>query len=1076
MGRKAVLTFASLRNCLVNLPLSITGPLTERGIAPQSLVVELSFHSQTKPPSKKTGGSSNDTSKAYVGWTGLPSSVASVAQHARSNGGALGDKFEVDPQFAVMLGLGMSEGMPVTIELMRDLPTATSVAVTPVSADDWEILETNAEFVEMNLLNQVRAVKEGMMVGCWVGGTTLVRFTVDATTPPASPAVLLTSVTELLVAPRNRYAKPQPLPPKVHDLSSDTAAVPSSVSPEWDRVRKRLVRLLPLEAMPSSSSSVIAEPQSCVLRSASNDESLIYDAFIAPTLYHVLSRIFPSLRVAVSHHPRPPTKGPDAPSTNPDEAGKDSHRKQVDVRIKLGREIQNGHIWLSEAARQDLGIGLDRSFELLKFQACLTLAARKAKLANEAKLQSASSPSSNHLTNGYAKTAHSRVPLPRSLPTTSTNGHKEFPLHDLGAVATKAAPCVHPVLAGVDDELQAIRSHVVNSLAARILNDKRIPTSGILVTGNSGAGKTVLVQQIGRELEIDPRTLTRTLYIDCSKYTDERQSTLKVKIKGWFDEACWHAPALLVLDNLDRMLGAEVEHADSFPALHLAHTFLSLAMPALSSRPIILIATAQSSTSLHPLLTTTHLLGETISLKGPNKAGRKDIVKALVSAKAATTGLVTSSLDYTSIAGLTEGYLPADLSDLVGRAIHQSAMRTTSSTSNLELGVDDFHAAQIGFVPLSLRDVKLQKSDVQWADIGGLHETRRVLRETLEWPTKYGAIFASCPLRLRSGLLLYGYPGCGKTLLASAVAKECGLNFISVKGPEILNKYIGASEKSVRDLFERAQAAKPCILFFDEFDSIAPKRGHDSTGVTDRVVNQMLTQMDGAEGLDGVYVLAATSRPDLIDPALLRPGRLDKSLLCDMPSLTDRLEIIQASARKIALDPSVDLNKYAVKTEGFSGADLQALVYNAHLDAIHETLSSTTNALQSSAESKGKTENEDITYTTLGGPAASDKVLSRAEQATVNKRLELILSTIKAQQASKTKIETKLNDAAKEKPKTHVTARHLDTSMASTRPSVPAEELTRLRRIYNEFVDGRSANGLPSGQASEEIGGRASLM
>ncbi|CCO29321.1 Peroxisome biosynthesis protein PAS1 AltName: Full=Peroxin-1 [Rhizoctonia solani AG-1 IB] len=128
---------------------------------------------------------------------------------------------------------------------------------------------------------------------------------------------------------------------------------------------------------------------------------------------------------------------------------------------------------------------------------------------------------------------------------------------------------------------------------------------------------------------------------------------------------------------------------------------------------------------------------------------------------------------------------------------------------------------------------------------------RRVLRETLEWPTKYGAIFAKCPLRLRSGLLLYGYPGCGKTLLASAVAKECGLNFISVKGPELLNKYIGQSEQSVRDIFDRASAAKPCVLFLDEFDSIAPKRGHDSTGVTDRVVNQMLTQMDGAEGLDG---------------------------------------------------------------------------------------------------------------------------------------------------------------------------------------------------------------------------------
>src|SRR6202044_4003450 len=208
-----------------------------------------------------------------------------------------------------------------------------------------------------------------------------------------------------------------------------------------------------------------------------------------------------------------------------------------------------------------------------------------------------------------------------------------------------------------------------------------------------------------------------------------------------------------------------------------------------------------------------------------------------------------------------------------------------------------------------------------FSSIGGLASIRTTLLETIAYPIKYAPIFAASPLRLRSGLLLYGYPGCGKTLLASAVAGECGLNFISVKGPEILNKYIGASEKSVRDLFERAQAAKPCVLFFDEFDSIAPKRGHDSTGVTDRVVNQMLTQMDGAEGLEGVYVLAATSRPDLIDPALLRPGRLDKSLLCDMPNREDREDILRAVARSLKVDPEADTKwaEVARRTDGFSG-------------------------------------------------------------------------------------------------------------------------------------------------------------
>ncbi|KAI9850278.1 MAG: Peroxisome biosynthesis protein pex1, partial [Pleopsidium flavum] len=314
--------------------------------------------------------------------------------------------------------------------------------------------------------------------------------------------------------------------------------------------------------------------------------------------------------------------------------------------------------------------------------------------------------------------------------------------------------------------------------------------------------------------------------------------------------------------------------------------------------------------------------------------------------------VIDRDLDFLDLAGQTDGYMPGDLVLLVSRARGEAFIRSVQITpdatesSPLYLSKADVTAALKGFTPASLRNVTLQHSATTFDSIGGLHETRKVLLETLQYPTTYAPIFAQCPLRLRSGLLLYGYPGCGKTLLASAVAGECGLNFISVKGPEILNKYIGASEKSVRDLFERAEAARPCVLFFDEFDSIAPKRGHDSTGVTDRVVNQLLTQMDGAEGLSGVYVLAATSRPDLIDPALLRPGRLDKSLLCNMPNFDDRVDILQALSTKLKISPEVledrsghkGLGEVARRTEGYSGADLQALIYNAQLEAIHDVL------------------------------------------------------------------------------------------------------------------------------------------
>jgi len=384
--------------------------------------------------------------------------------------------------------------------------------------------------------------------------------------------------------------------------------------------------------------------------------------------------------------------------------------------------------------------------------------------------------------------------------------------------------------------------------------------------------------------------------------------------------------------------------------------------------------------------------------------------------------------------------------------------------SQITLSAADFANAQVDFVPHSLRDVPLQKSTTEWADIGGLKHAKRVIRETLEWPTKYAPLFKQSPLRLRSGLLLYGYPGCGKTLLASAVARECGLNFISVKGPELLNKYIGASEKSVRDIFDRASAAKPCVLFFDEFDSIAPKRGHDSTGVTDRVVNQLLTQMDGAEGLTGVYVLAATSRPDLIDAALLRPGRLDKSILCDMPDEEDRRDILKAVSRKVTLGTSVDFEEIARLTDGYSGADLQALVYNAHLQVVHASI----DTMPVTGRSAQLNEESPIEYVTLGA-TGEQKNLSRAEESLMQKRLQQI-GTSKTKTGADKKV-------AGPPQKYEITQDDFMQVLKTTRPSVSGEELGRLGRIYGSFVSDRSQNKnvFPSSNGPSGVGTRATL-
>ncbi|KAF2367077.1 ATPase AAA-type core [Trinorchestia longiramus] len=253
---------------------------------------------------------------------------------------------------------------------------------------------------------------------------------------------------------------------------------------------------------------------------------------------------------------------------------------------------------------------------------------------------------------------------------------------------------------------------------------------------------------------------------------------------------------------------------------------------------------------------------------------------------------------------------------------------------------DDVIAAASEYVPLAYKDIPLRnKSDSSSLALGGLHEARRLLQECLYWPSVYPQLFTQCPAAMVTGLLLYGPPGCGKTRLAHHVAMQANVNFITVKGPELLSKYIGQSEENVRDTFSRAASRTPCLLFFDEFDALAPRRGHDSTGVTDRVVNQLLTQLDGTEGRKGVWVMAATCRPDLIDPALLRPGRLEKCIYCPLPSEGERAEILSVLSSSLELTSAMDWDNIAALTPGFSGADLQSVLTTAHIAAVRELMS-----------------------------------------------------------------------------------------------------------------------------------------
>jgi len=255
---------------------------------------------------------------------------------------------------------------------------------------------------------------------------------------------------------------------------------------------------------------------------------------------------------------------------------------------------------------------------------------------------------------------------------------------------------------------------------------------------------------------------------------------------------------------------------------------------------------------------------------------------------------------------------------------HVSAPRITAATIS---------SSMAGWVSAGVKSAGVVQSACSLDDVGGMQRVKAAIFDMLSFQTQHSELFASAPVRVQTGMLLYGYPGCGKTMIVGAACKSVGLPLIVVQGPEILNKYIGASESEVRRVFDRARAVAPCVLFFDEFDAISRRRGNDNTGVTDRVVNQLLTSLDGFEVLKNVFVIAATSRPDIIDPALLRPGRLDTHLLCDLPDLDERHEVLRVACRSVGLGPDVDLARVAGACEGMTYADVNALVYSAQLNA-----------------------------------------------------------------------------------------------------------------------------------------------
>jgi transitional endoplasmic reticulum ATPase len=367
---------------------------------------------------------------------------------------------------------------------------------------------------------------------------------------------------------------------------------------------------------------------------------------------------------------------------------------------------------------------------------------------------------------------------------------------------------------------------------------------------------------------------------------------------------------------------------------------------------VIVIAATNRPNAIDPALRRPGRFDREIEIKVPDKKGRKDILSIH-----SRNMPLNDDVNIDKISSVSHGYVGADLEYLCKEAA-MKCLRRLLPVLNLEdekippetlekliVNQEDFQKALIEVTPSGMREVFIENPDVQWDQVGGLEEVKRELQEAVEWPMKYPALYDKLGHKMPRGILLHGPSGTGKTLLAKAVATESEANFVSVRGPELLSKWVGESERGIREIFRRARQAAPCVIFFDEIDSIAPIRGAGGeTAVTERVVSQLLTELDGMENMHGVVVLAATNRADMIDPALLRPGRFDKIISIPLPDKESRKKIVQIGAESIptiddANDPQhIDYDKIAELTDGLSGADVAAISNTAVSLVIHEFL------------------------------------------------------------------------------------------------------------------------------------------
>jgi transitional endoplasmic reticulum ATPase len=525
----------------------------------------------------------------------------------------------------------------------------------------------------------------------------------------------------------------------------------------------------------------------------------------------------------------------------------------------------------------------------------------------------------------------------------------EFIIGAVPKASAKGVPRVtYEDIGGLKNEVQKVREMIELPLRHPEIFERigiEAP-KGVLLYGPPGTGKTLLAKAVANETNADFYSIGGPEIM--SKFYGESEE----RLRETFKQAQENAPSIIFIDEIDS-IAPKREEVSGDVEKRVVSQLLTL-MDGIGSRgKLVVIGATNRPDALDPALRRPGRFDREIEIGIPDQEGRFDILQIH------TRGMpLTEDVNLESFAKITHGFVGADLEALSKEAAMRSLRRILPEINmeqtkipvevlnKIKITHKDFEDALKDVQPSALREVHVQRPNITWDQIGGLNEVKSELAEAIEWPLKYADLFDQADVKPPKGLLLYGPPGTGKTMIAKAVAATSEANFISVKGPELISKWVGESEKAIRETFRKARQAAPCVIFFDELDAVAPRRGgsEGDSHVIERVISQMLTELDGLEDLKGVVVIGASNRPDIIDEALLRPGRFDRILEVPVPDKESRREILKIHTSKKPLDhDTVNIDKLVELTEGYTGADIAAMVNAAAMSAIKEHMMTSVN-------------------------------------------------------------------------------------------------------------------------------------